>query len=188
MITYDNIINEGYSGLTKRDVGRGYGGLIGGTIGAVGSIPLVVHGINNFNDSLKQPDVETDFSDHLLRNGLIFSTFPALALGKYIGGKIGEATVKDLIKDPEKDLDEKSAAHRVGALYSTHAKGLPAALSSIPYLGGVAVGGTNIYNSYADKGVANKLGYGDIGKLSNAFILGPLTGLTTPEKLRDKRK
>lgn len=184
MITYDEIINEGYSGLTKRDVGRGYGGLIGGTIGAVGSIPLVVHGINNFNDSLKQPDVETDFSDHLLRNGLIFSTFPALALGKYIGGKIGEATVKD----PNKGIDEKSKADRVGALLSTHSRGIPSALSAVPGLTGLTHFGTNIYNSYADKGVANKLGYGDIGKLSNAFILGPLTGLATPEKLRDKRK
>ena len=167
MITYDEIINEGYSGLTRKDVGRGYGGLIGSV-----ALPLGAVGLGLAS------------GDPQIQGAAILSAMPAIGLGKYIGGKIGER----VIKDPEKDLDEKSAAHRVGALYSTHAKGLPAALSSIPYLGGVAVGGTNIYNSYADKGVANKLGYGDIGKLSNAFILGPLTGLATPEKLRDKRK
>ena len=177
MITYDNIINEGYSGLTKRDVGRGYGGILGGLIG--GGLATNFLTLPAFKKMIDTHEPE-DTGDFLRNAGLA----AAIAAGsKYIGGKMGEK----MYERPDEKIDEKSKLDRIGALASLHAKGLPSAISALPGMSTASRLGTDAYSSYADNGIANKLGYGNFGKFGN-LLLGPVVGLTTPEKLRDKRK
>lgn len=169
--------NKTEKSYTMKDVGSGYGKLIGGLLGAgAGGLP-----------------------------------------GQYAGSALGHYIGKKSVEKPDKPINVKSRAHRLGAMASEEmnakriaagaASGAGAGLAGLalapeelkdkiatlatenPALAGALAAlpiaiGSGVAAAVGRVKAAKKLGYGKLGKTSAAIGLGDLTALTTPKSQR----
>lgn len=145
--------------VTRGDIGRGMGGLLGriggGILGAAAGVP-----------------------------GGPFGILGGAAIGRALGGQIGRYTGGAVISDPEKAADFEKASHRVGHLANPSSTAYGAVGDAISGDLGLTDLGAGIYNASSDEG-ARKLGYGTAGRVGSFFT--PLAGLFRPDKVAANR-
>ena len=164
-----SVLMDGYSGYKMKDVGSGYGKVIGGIAAGIPGMILGHYAGKNAPDN---PDKDIDENKASHRIGVIADEgIRAGRMAKYaaIGAVLGMSalTVAKAIKDG--DLDPETLAKVAGA------GGL------IGAAGGVV--GSTIKGRVE---AADRLGYGTTGKVGAA--LTPLSGVFRPKKLNHHKE
>ena len=113
-------------------------------------------------------------------NGLASSPIIGAGLGSAAGLLSGRYAGAKMIDDPEAPADFNKASHCVGYLANPHSDASFAAMHAVGLSAPAAIG-ANIYNGVSNMG-AKRLGYKTPGRVATA-ILGPLTGLVSPDEV-----
>ena len=145
--------------VTRGDIGRGMGGLLGriggGIVGGLTGIP-----------------------------GGPFGILGGAAVGRAIGGQLGRYAGGAMISDPEKAADFEKASHRVAYLANPASTIYGAAGDALGGGLGLANLGAGVYNATSDNG-ARRLGYQTGGRIGSFFT--PLAGLFRPDNVAANR-
>ena len=160
--------------VTRRDVGGGFGGYLGRSLGSLGGAALG-GALGYFSGQEEDGTPSNDQQARMLLGAGLGGT-----IGRIGGGQLGRYIGKRVISDPDAAADFSKASHRIGHLANPVTTGYGVASDVLFGPRGARVA-TNFYNALSKDGAA-KLGYKTPGKIGT-FLFGPLSGLFRPGQI-----